>query len=56
MQRICVSFAIDVDAGILSAFIRVIRVIRDSAAKSMKSAKSVILCAETLHTLLINST
>ena len=33
MQRISVSFAIDVDAGVLSAFIRVIRVIRDSEAK-----------------------
>ena len=36
MQRISVSFAIDIDAGVLSAFIRVIRVIRDSEAKPRK--------------------
>ena len=46
MQRISVSFAIDVDADILSAFIRVIRVIRDSEAKTAQSRE----CLNGIHT------
>ena len=49
-MRICLSGAIDVDVGILSALLREICVIRDSEDKTRLSASSVILNPNFWHT------